>query len=102
MDLDSQVSSLGLSSSALPPPPPTSTTPSLTSGARELFKNKTARGQDLITDTLKSAHERPITCLSICSPPGGPVTKIATSALDGKLIIWNLPELELDLALLEM
>jgi len=121
MDLDKQASltSLGLTPAhptARPPPPPpppgagprqltralTTPGPSLTSGARELFRNKTERGQDLATDSLKSVHERPITCMSICSSAGEVVTKIATSALDGKLIVWDLPELELDLAALKL
>jgi hypothetical protein len=76
------------------------------SAARELFKNKTARGQDLKTDTdtLKTLHERAITLIQDASLDrkvgGGGVSRISTSSLDGKLIVWDLPSLELDMATL--
>ena len=103
-----KLSSTTTSSSVPPPPPPpvraasTSTieTGSTTSSARELFKNKTVRGQDIVTDTLKSSHERPIDCIKSFVSSPGPITRVSTSSLDGKLIIWTLPELEINMALL--
>jgi len=71
--------------------------------ARELFKNKTTRGQDLKSDsdTLKTTHERPITTMQDASlRKGKAVTRISTSGLDGKVVIWDLPSLELNLAAL--
>jgi len=75
------------------------------SAARELFRNKTLRGQDLKgdTDALKTLHERAITVIQDASPKGtkpGTVTAISTTSLDGKLIVWDLPNLEMDLATL--
>lgn len=73
------------------------------SAARELFKNKTARGQDNKndTDTLRTLHERAITLIQDASLKStGGVTRISTSSLDGKLIVWDLPALEIDMATL--
>ncbi len=72
------------------------------SAARELFKNKTARGQDLKSDsdTLRTVHERPITALQNACSSDTRVTAISTTSLDGKLVVWSLPQLELDLAAL--
>jgi hypothetical protein len=106
--LEKQPSSTSLSPPP-PPPPPSSgssgaviATGSTTSSARELFRNKTVRGQDTVTDTLKSLHERPIDCIRSFVPSPGPITRVSTTSLDGKLIIWNLPELEINMALLEV
>lgn len=76
------------------------------SAARELFKRKTTHGQDLKddSDTLKTRHERAITSLRDASPAGssssstGSITTISTSSLDGKLILWDLPALEINMA----
>ena len=71
------------------------------SAARELFRNKTVRGQDIKNDadTLKTLHERAITLIQDASPAAGRgVTAISTSSLDGRLIVWDLPSLEIDMA----
>jgi actin related protein 2/3 complex subunit 1A/1B len=67
------------------------------SAARELFKNKTVRGQDTKGDSdgLKTRHESAITCLQRVGP-----SKFSTSGLDGKFIIWDLPALEISMATL--
>ena len=72
------------------------------SAARELFKNKTARGQDLKqdSDTLRTVHERPITAIQNACNSDTKVTAISSTSLDGKLVVWNLPQLELNLAAL--
>lgn len=69
------------------------------SNARELFVNKTVRGQDskLETDTLKTVHDRPITVVQDASPQNGD-KKISTSGLDGRIVIWTLSSLGIDLA----
>lgn len=64
------------------------TSSSLTSAARELFKNKTAKGQEVTGDALKSSHERPVTCMQLMSSSNG--KKVSTSGLDGKVVIWDL------------
>mmetsp|Transcript_27709 Transcript_27709/g.46582 ORF Transcript_27709/g.46582 Transcript_27709/m.46582 type:complete len:398 (-) Transcript_27709:291-1484(-) len=76
------------------------------SAARELFRNKTVRGQDIKSDadTLKTRHERAITLIQNATAPAktttttGTCSTISTSSLDGKLILWNLPSLEMDMA----
>jgi actin related protein 2/3 complex subunit 1A/1B len=70
--------------------------------ARELFRNKTVRGQDLKldTDTLKTTHDRPITGIRNALAGNKKATKISTSGLDGKLIVWDLQALEFNLATL--
>jgi hypothetical protein len=75
------------------------------SAARELFRNKTARAQDFKndTDTLRTVHERAITLLQDASPRGGKkagVTRISSSSLDGRLVEWDLPSLDIDMATL--
>lgn len=77
------------------------------SAARELFRNKTVRGQDLKndTDTLRTVHERAVTLLQDATPPGaaskaGTVTRVSSSSLDGRLVVWDLPALDIDMATL--
>lgn len=73
--------------------------------ARALFQNKTSRGQETksTTDTLWTKHESAITCMSSCSPRGSKtVTKMSTTALDGKLVIWDLQALDVDMSLLSI
>ncbi len=85
-----------------PKAPEIAVSTSATSAARELFKSKTTRGQDAKAenDELKTAHESAITCMCNASAAsarnGGPV--ISTSGLDGKLVIWNIPSLEINMA----
>jgi len=73
---------------------------SAVSKARELFKSKSRTGQDARadSDTLKTKHERPITCLRNSSQNNGKITSVSTSGLDGKLIVWNLPSIEVNFA----
>jgi actin related protein 2/3 complex, subunit 1A/1B len=75
---------------------------SAVSKARELFKNKTSKGVDSKADgdVLKTKHERPITGLANATPGNGNVDRISTSSMDGKLIVWNLPSLSINLATL--
>lgn len=62
-----------------------STTTSGASAARELFRNKTVKGQELSSDGLKTCHERPITCMM-----PRPYRGLSTSALDGRVVLWDL------------
>jgi hypothetical protein len=76
------------------------------SAARELFRNKTSRGQDIKndTDTLRTVHERAITVLQDATLPGtakpGKVLRVSSSSLDGRLVVWDLPSLDIDMATL--
>lgn len=72
------------------------------SAARELFKNKSVRGQEgkQASDIIKTKHERPITVMKDATTGGAPISAISTSSLDGRLIVWNLPSLEIDMATL--
>lgn len=80
------------------------------SAARELFKNKTSRGQDLkdVSDTLKTCHENAITNLHDASPSStgantsNIISTISTSSLDGRLVIWHLPSLDINMAALKI
>lgn len=68
------------------------------SKARELFKSKTIRGQDFKaeSDALKTTHERLINCLNDATTVRGKgVSVISTSGLDGKLVTWSLPQLDI-------
>lgn len=66
------------------------------SRARELFKSKTVRGQDIKadTDTLKTKHERLITHIRNAGPARGKVSTVSTTGMDGKLVMWNLSSLD--------
>ena len=69
--------------------------------ARALFQNKTTKGQDSSSksDKLKTTHESLISC--VCKmTPSGPCTKFSTSGTDGKLVIWNVDTMSLDMAAL--
>eukprot|EP01038_Epipyxis_sp_PR26KG_P015352 gene15352-20687_t len=66
------------------------------SAARELFKNKTVRGQDNRSDgdALRSFHENCITEIRVANSSSNKgVTSFSTSSLDGRLVLWNLPSL---------
>lgn len=70
------------------------------SSARELFQNKTIRGQETKDkNTLTTVHERLITDMRIAST-GAKLTSLSTTGLDGNLVVWNLPSLELSMSAL--
>ena len=66
--------------------------------ARAMFKSKSEKGQDIKgdSDAVWTKHESSITGLAIASPLNEEPTVISTSALDGKVVIWDLPLLEVD------
>lgn len=66
--------------------------------ARAMFKSKSVKGQDSKpdTDTLWTKHESAITGLTIVSPNNQEPTIISTSALDGRIVVWDLPLLDVD------
>lgn len=71
--------------------------------ARALWSNKASKGQDKKqdSDTLWTKHENVITSMANCSGKGGKgVTRVSTSSLDGRLVVWDLPNLEIDMTLL--
>jgi len=65
-------------------------------------------GQDIKEDSdkLKTRHERVITYLQDATPPSAKknnmVSTISSSSLDGRLIIWHLPDLDLKLSSLSI
>ena len=64
----------------------TATNNSTVGAARALFQNKTRTGQDAKAegDTLWTQHENVITCLT-----KGKSGSVATSSLDGKIVLWD-------------
>jgi actin related protein 2/3 complex, subunit 1A/1B len=75
------------------------------SKARELFRAKTIRGQDSKADSdiLKTKHERFINCLRNGTRSGaGGITTVSTSSYDGKLVVWELPSLDINFAQLSL
>jgi len=73
---------------------------SATAAARDMFNARTKMGQTSKQegDTLRTQHERPITSMQIAASTVKGVTSVSTSGLDGKLIVWNLPQLEINMA----
>lgn len=76
----------------------------VTSNARALFQNKTERGQESKddSDTLTTTHERAVTSIRAVVVSEGGVTKISTTSMDGKLVMWDLPSLEISMSALGM
>ena len=75
------------------------------SAARALFQNKTRSGQDskAESDMLWTQHDNAITCIaSAAAASKGPVDKISTSGLDGRLVVWDLPALDIKMASLSV
>ncbi len=74
-----------------------------TAAARNLFKSKANLGQEkkAETDTLWTQHDNLITGISIANA-GPKVTKVSTSGFDGRLVLWQLSDLSLDLAALHL
>jgi len=60
-----------------------------TKAAFELFKNKVEVGANTNVQTLSTLHQNCITDIHPIEQAGMEVKKFTTSALDGKLIIWN-------------
>jgi len=60
-----------------------------TQQAFALFKNKVEVGANENVQTLSTLHQNCITCLAPFEVSGGVVKRFTTSALDGKLVLWN-------------
>jgi len=60
-----------------------------TKQAFELFKNKVEVGANTNVQTLSTLHQNCITCIAPFELKGKDVSKFSTSALDGKLVMWN-------------
>lgn len=60
-----------------------------------LFQNKTTRGQEASSegDALWTTHEGTVSDMCLHSPG-----KISTSSLDGKVVLWDLPQLHISMA----
>lgn len=65
--------------------------------SRALFQNKTTRGQESATesDTLWTTHEAVIT--NIAAVNG---STVSTTGMDGRVVMWNLPQLEIAMSAL--
>jgi len=71
----------------------------LNSAAFTTFRNADSRGQTNVpgspvgsssTDTeLLTVHQNTITCVRPYEARGGQVTRVSTTGVDGKLVIWN-------------
>jgi len=63
--------------------------------ARALFQNKASRGQEAdVGDAIWTQHENTVTCITTCSPVGSStVSKVSTSALDGRIVVWDIPKI---------
>ena len=63
--------------------------------ARALFQNKASRGQEADTsDAIWTQHENTVTCITNCSPVGSTtISKVSTSALDGRIVVWDIPKI---------
>lgn len=72
--------------------------------ARAMFQNKATRGQDTKSDSdiLWTKHENAITGISAVSKTPKEVNIISTSALDGRLVFWDLPSLEINMSSLDI
>lgn len=76
-----------------------------TMAARDMFKAKAATGQDRKKDTdiLTTQHENVINCLCNAGAVGAQtLTRISTTSLDGRLVVWNLDTLSSSLASLKI
>jgi hypothetical protein len=66
---------------------------------RALFQNKTTRGQEKKSEGASSlawtAHEGTVSGLRLHSPG-----TLSTSGLDGRVVLWDLPQLHLSMAAL--
>jgi actin related protein 2/3 complex subunit 1A/1B len=73
--------------------------------ARALFQNKTSRGQESKAegDELWTKHENAITCIQRMGRSTDPTcTRFSTSALDGRVVVWDLPTLQIDMRALSL
>lgn len=63
--------------------------------SRALFQNKTTRGQEKKSDsdTLWTSHEGTVSGISMYNDK-----TISTSALDGRVVVWDLPQLHISMA----
>ncbi len=60
-----------------------------------LFQNKTARGQDTKADDdeIWTSHESAVSDMAQVSP-----NSISSAGLDGRIVVWDLPNLNLAMA----
>jgi len=70
----------------------------------EKFKKLDTRGQSLFHDdddsmssddlsiSSATAHQHPISCIRVYSTKGNSISMLSTSALDGKIFLWDISE----------
>jgi len=63
--------------------------------ARDIFKAKATTGQEKKKDgdVLVTQHSNVITCIANAGPAGDKLTRISTTSLDGRLVVWDLNSL---------
>jgi len=63
--------------------------------AKALFQTRDKMGVSDVADTvLNTTHQNQISCIQIQSGDKNSASKISTSAGDGKLVVWDLKNLE--------
>ncbi|KAG6609470.1 Actin-related protein 2/3 complex subunit [Phytophthora cinnamomi] len=78
------------------------------SAARSLFESKVTRGQSSDAtqhdkNMLWMKHESNITCIQpYARSPSGGVTEFSTSALDGRVVVWKLGSLNVEMSKLHL
>lgn len=72
--------------------------------ARDIFKSKAATGQEKKKDgdVLVTQHSNVITCIANAGPVGEKLTRISTTSLDGRIVIWDLNSLSSSFAALKL
>lgn len=68
--------------------------------ARALFQSKTSRGQESKSesDVLWTQHEAAISDMKTLKDP----FMVSTSAMDGRVVVWNLPSLQVQMSSLSL
>jgi actin related protein 2/3 complex subunit 1A/1B len=72
--------------------------------ARALFQSKTSRGESASNAgaDIKTVHQRHITCLQPFSGKNAASSQFSTTGLDGRIALWDLATLNIDMAALHM
>jgi actin related protein 2/3 complex subunit 1A/1B len=74
-------------------------TSKMESTAMDRFKQMVSRAQLEASDiTLDSVHQNAINCIRVYERSEKEVTKITTSGLDGRLVVWNIRDLTTQLS----
>ena len=68
--------------------------------ARAMFQNKTKTGQtqskESMNDNSWQKHQSPVTFMQQLNPASSTCSEFSTTALDGRIAVWKLPEMDLN------